>query len=135
MTTPLYALTGFVFWTILLVFGLGFVRVTAVLRREKQPNEFPLGTQDNADLHWRLNRAHLNCVENLPLFAAVVLIGALVGTTSTTLDNLARVFMVARICQSLVHIASVSNAAVTVRFTFYVIQLFCLAWFACLLVI
>jgi uncharacterized MAPEG superfamily protein len=135
MTTPLYALIGFVFWSVLLVIAIGTVRILQVITGKRRANEFNSGTQHGGDSYWRLNRAHLNCLENLPLFAAVVLVGAAIGAGSETMDMLARVFIGARVCQSLVHIASGSVMAVNIRFTFYLIQLFCLCWFACLLVI
>jgi uncharacterized MAPEG superfamily protein len=135
MTTPLYALIGFVFWSVGLVVALGSARCYQVMAGQKKSNEFPSGTQHGGDAYWRLNRAHLNCLENLPLFAAVVLVAAVTGAGSETLDMLARVFVGARVCQSLVHIASGSVMAVNIRFAFYLIQLFCLCGFACLLVI
>ena len=134
MTPPLYALIGFVFWTVFLVTAIGALRLRMLMRGEKKPNEFPSGTPHGSDAYWRLNRAHLNCLENLPLFAAVVLVAAVTNVHSEFINNLARVFIIARVCQSVVHIASGSSRAVQVRFMFYVTQVVCLCWFACLVV-
>ena len=129
MTTPLWCLLGFVAWTMLLLGGVGGARVAAVLRGEKQPNEFPAGVPHGGDRYWRLNRAHLNCVENLPLFGAVVLVAAVAGVRAPILDTLARTYLAARIGQSVTHVASGSALAVNVRFTFFLVQLGCLVGF------
>jgi uncharacterized MAPEG superfamily protein len=134
MTPPLYALIGFVFWTVFLVLAIGALRTRMLMLGEKKPNEFPSGTPHGSDAYWRLNRAHMNCVENLPLFAAVVLVAAVTNVHSDFIDNLARVFIIARVCQSVVHIASGSSRAVQIRFMFFATQVVCLCWFACLVV-
>jgi uncharacterized MAPEG superfamily protein len=129
MTTPLWCLLGFVVWTMVLLVAVGGARVAQVLRGEKQPNEFPSGVPHGGDRYWRLNRAHLNCVENLPLFGAVVLVAAVAGVKDPMLDTLARTYLAARIGQSVIHVASGSAMAVNVRFTFFLIQLGCLVGF------
>jgi len=134
MTIPLYALIGFVFWTGLLVAAIGSLRIFQVATSTQSPNGFDSGTRHGSDPYWRLNRAHMNCVENLPLFAAVVLVGAAIGAASDTMDWLARIYMIARVGQSLAHIASGSVLAVKIRFTFFCVQMVSLLWFGCLLV-
>ena len=52
---------------IVLVTAIGAFRVLQVLTRKKAANEFPSGTPHGGDLYWRLNRAHMNTAENLPL--------------------------------------------------------------------
>jgi uncharacterized MAPEG superfamily protein len=129
MTTPLWCLSGFVAWTVTLLSGIGIARVAAVVRGEKQANEFPSGVPHGGDGYWRLNRAHLNCVENLPLFAAVVLVATVAGVKAPLLDTLARVYLGARIGQSLAHVSSGGVLAVNVRFTFFLVQVGCLVGF------
>jgi uncharacterized MAPEG superfamily protein len=129
MTTPLWCLAGFVGWTILLMAGIAVARVGAVLRGEKQANEFPAGVPHGGDAYWRLNRAHLNCTENLPLFASVVLIAAAAGLHAPALDTAAKVYLAARVGQSLAHVSSGSSMAVNVRFTFFLVQVGCLLAF------
>ena len=68
----------------------------------------------------------MNCLENLPLFGAVVLTAAVTGASSPLLDRLAQVFLLARVAQSTTHLISVSSQAVLVRFTFFLVQLGCL---------
>ena len=135
MTTPLYALMGFFFWTMALLLAIAAVRVSKVLAGAAAPNSFPAGVPHGSDAYWRLNRAHANCLENLPLFAAVVLVGATAGIESSTFDMLARVYVAARIPQSLAHISSGSNLAVNVRFAFFATQLVCILWMALIVVL
>ena len=129
MTTPLWCLAAFVAWTILLMAGIAVARVGAVLRGEKQANEFPSGVPHGGDAYWRLNRAHLNCTENLPLFGSVVLIAAAAGIASPMLDTAARLYLGARVGQSLAHVSSGSALAVNVRFTFFLVQVGCMLTF------
>ena len=126
MTTPLWCLVGFVVWTLLLLVAIAGARVGAVLRGEKQANEFPSGVPHGGDAYWRLNRAHMNCLENLPIFASVVLVAAVADIRAPILDTLARTYLAARIGQSVTHVASGSVMAVNVRFTFFLIQVGCL---------
>jgi len=134
MTTPLYALMGFVFWILLLLLGIAVSRVVAVTCGRAQPDSFPAGVPHGGDMYWRLNRAHLNCLENLPLFAAVVLTGFVTGMESATIDVLSRVYIAGRVAQSVTHISSGSPAAINIRFGFFLLQAVCLTWMACLVV-
>jgi uncharacterized MAPEG superfamily protein len=79
-------------------------------------------------MYQRLIRAHMNCVENLPVFGAVVLVAAVSGLSNRTFDTLAEVYLGARVCQSIAHISSGRSLAVNVRFTFFLVQLVCVLW-------
>ena len=68
----------------------------------------------------------MNCVENLPLFGAVVLAGHVTGLTAGTFATLAQVYVLARVAQSLIHIASGSVMAINARFACFLVQLGCL---------
>ena len=82
--TALQALVGFALWTlalITLVFlyrGLRFLRGTPI-------NHWPRGNkpQDDASVVKRLEDAHANCMENLPVFAVLVLAASLMDKTNT----------------------------------------------------
>jgi uncharacterized MAPEG superfamily protein len=126
MTTPLFALMGFVFWTVFIVLAIGVVRVAQVASGKTAVNGFPSGQPHGSDTYWRMNRAHMNCVENLPLFAAVVLTGHVTGLTEGTFATLSEVYVVGRMLQSLIHVASGSAMAVNLRFTCFVVQVGCL---------
>ena len=129
MTTPLRCLLGFVAWTMLLLVGVAVARVSQVLTGRARATDFTPGVPHGSDAYWRLNRAHLNCLENLPLFASVVLIATVAGIRAPILDTLARTYLVARVGQTLAHLSSGSALAVNVRFTFFLIQFVCLVWY------
>lgn len=123
MTTPLYCLMGFVFWTVFLVGSIGIARVKQVAAGKAAPNSFTAGQPHGTDAYWRLNRAHLNCVENLPLFAAVVLTGHVTGLTDGSFATMAQVYVAARVAQSTIHVASGSLNAVNARFACFLVQI------------
>src|SRR5918994_5697715 len=78
-------------------------------------------------LYRRAMRANMNCVENLPVFAAIVLCATATGTDSRLLDLLAGAILVARVCQTTVHLAfAPSNVAASVRFAFFFVQAICM---------
>ncbi len=128
MSTALLCLLGFVGWTMALLLSIGVVRVSEVATGTRKPNEFPSGERHGGDRYWRLNRAHANCVENLPVFAAIVLAAAAVGVDEAGFSQLAVLVLLARIGQSLTHIASGSNMAVNVRFGFFGLQVVSFIW-------
>ncbi len=122
MTPTLHALIAFIAWTLLLLALMEVLRTRLVAVKAVAPNEF---APDNANLSpfmQRLARAHANCVESLPVVGGLMLIAVVAGRTEVT-DPLAYVLLGARIVQSLVHLASLSSAAVTVRFAAFVVQL------------
>jgi len=69
-------------------------------------------------------RAHANCVENLPVFAAIVFAAEFVGYSSTLFGQLAGAVLLARVGQTVAHLWSNSELAVSVRFAFFAVQLF-----------
>ena len=127
MTVALLCLMIFALWTLcLVIFGIGGYRIVAVLKFKKPPNAFP-ADQAHEGAHWykRCQRAHLNCVENLPIFASAVFMASVLNFSNTTFDALAQIYVIARICQSITHIISTSNLAIHIRFSFFVTQLIC----------
>lgn len=116
------ALTGFIAWTLALLVLMELLRTRLVLRRQVAPNGFQ---PDNANLSpfmQRLARAHANCVEGLPIFGGLMLV-ALVSDAASVTDPLAYAMLAARIVQSLIHLASLSPAAVSARFTAFAVQM------------
>jgi uncharacterized MAPEG superfamily protein len=126
LTVPLLCLLGLVAWTIALVAALTAARLRH-LRRGGTVREF--GIPDDRRLVWRLFRAHVNCVENLPLFAAVVLVAAVAGRNGPVLNILAVVYLLARVAQSVSHVAPGAGLRFNVRFGFFLTQMACLAAF------
>ena len=127
LTSPLYSLLGFAVWTLLVVLvGVGTPRVTAVLARRAPPKSFRADEPHGSERYRRTMRAHANCIENLPLFTVVVFALHATGASSPLADALAAIALGARVLQSLVHIATVqTDRVVTVRFSFFFIQLLC----------
>lgn len=123
MTSPSsIALTGFITWALLLLVLMEVIRGQLVLRGKVPANGF---TPDNAALSpfmQRLARAHANCVESLPIFGGLLLVAIATNRSSIT-DPLAYLFLGSRVFQSLVHLASLSPTAVTIRFTAFTVQM------------
>ena len=53
----------------------------------------------------RAHRAHLNLLENLPSFAALILVAHVAGAANSTTATAAAVFFWARVAQTVVHMA------------------------------
>ena len=135
MTHPsLYSLLGFVAWTMLVVLvGIGGPRVSAVIMRKAAPKSFVADVPHGSERYRRTMRAHANCVENLPIFAALVLIARAVSLESALFEALAVIVLPARVAQTAVHVASGSNKAVLSRFWFFSIQFACFVAMALIL--
>ncbi|MBB4863744.1 hypothetical protein HNP46_002596 [Pseudomonas nitritireducens] len=123
-----FALLGLVAWTVLLVILLVNQRGLLVMAGRMRVNAFAAdGSNTPGAFGQRLARAHANCVENVPLFCAVLLYAMVTQQTLIT-DPLAPTLLVARIVQSVVHLISTSALAVWVRFAAFFVQLIILIW-------
>lgn len=121
-----WALLGFAMWTVLLVVvTIGAPRLTAIARQEAKPSSFNAAVPHGSERYQRSMRAHANCVENLPVFAALVLLGGSLGVQGTTFELAAFCVLPARILQSVAHISSGRNRAISARFGFFSVQLLC----------
>lgn len=125
MTVSVQALLLFTGWAFLLVVTVFAYRGMALLtgtpitswpRGSKNPND-PGFIQRVAD-------AHANTMENLPIFAVLVLAAQAVGKPEVT-ASLAMYVVYARLGQSLVHILGVNTPLVLARATFWTVQLVC----------
>ncbi len=127
MTFPLWMLLGFAMWTAaILVFAIGFYRFSRIFTGRAGMASFPADGREGAGWYQRAMRAHANCIENLPLFTVVVFALYASGIASPATDALAGVALAARLVQSLVHISTEqTDRVVTVRFTFFFVQLAC----------
>jgi uncharacterized MAPEG superfamily protein len=132
MTTPLWVLLGFAVWTLLvLLAGIGVRRWTLILGGRAQLTDFPADTVHGTTAYRRAMRAHANCVENLPVFGAIAFVAFAAQVNSALMDGLAVAVLVARVCQSLVHMSlAESNVTVLVRFIFFAVQLIAMLWMA-----
>lgn len=120
MSPTLLTLLGFAAWTLLLVAAIISWRSVLVLRG-RAANDFATTGEDVSPLAMRLSRAHANCVESLPVLAAIVVVAGL-GERLAVTDPLAPVLLAARVGLSVVHLASTSHRAVVVRFGLFAVQ-------------
>ena len=124
MTVPVWALLAFATWmNAILMLGVGVYRWSLILAGKAELKSFPGDEPHGSPLYRRAVRAHANCVENLPVFAAIVFAAQSAGVRSAVLDVLSVVVVAARVAQTSTHLASGSNAAIAVRFTFLSVQL------------
>ena len=134
MILTLFALAGFIAWSLLLLVLMEAIRTRLVLAKAVPANGF---TPDNSNLSpfmQRLARAHANCVEGLPILGGLMLLAVVAGKSAIT-DPLALFFLAARVLQSLVHLSSVSASAVRARFALFAVQMVIGAYWAARLLI
>jgi len=120
-------LLGFATWTVLLLMAtVGVYRWVKILLCRAPIASFRSDQLEGEDWYRRGTRAHANCVENLPVFGAIVLVISAVGVTGPAVNSLCTIVLIARVCQSVVHVSHVQTAAfVVVRFSFFSAQLVC----------
>ncbi|HET7845500.1 MAG TPA: MAPEG family protein [Xanthomonadales bacterium] len=130
MTIPVWALLAFASWTLLLLLlTVGIYRWTLILAGRVAIRDFPADAAGGADWYKRATRAHANCIENLPVFGAIVFALQVGEVTGGLVDALAVTIVAARIVQSLVHVCFAhSNTVASFRFTFFFVQFICFAW-------
>ncbi|MGH8531079.1 MAG: MAPEG family protein [Nevskiales bacterium] len=129
MSASICVLLGFTAWTIALISIVLFYRTGLVLARKTPANSWTRGAQTWQDpgLITRMAHAHLNCLENLPLVAAVILSAQVMEQGAVT-DGLACVLLGLRIAQSTVHMIAVNHWMVFLRATLYTGQIAILAY-------
>ena len=132
MSIPLWVLLAFACWTLLvLMTGVGIRRWTLILAGHAQLTDFPSDVAHGSAAYRRAVRAHANCVENLPVYGAIALTASAAHVASASMDTLALIFVAARVCQTLVHMAATeTNATVFVRFSFFLTQIVAMFWMA-----
>lgn len=124
MTSPaLCTLVCFAALTLFLAFAYANYRVVLVLTGKAAANSWTRGAQSWSDpaIVTRLQHAHLNCIENLPVYAALVL-AAYATNQLAIIDGLACVFLGLRVGQVLVHAISTSASAVFIRANLWIAQ-------------
>ena len=124
MTVPMWMLLGFAGWTVVLLLAtVGVYRWSRILTGRIPKHGFPADQIEGKDWYRRSMRAHANCIENLPVFGAIVLALYVSGVGGSTVNYLSISVLVARVTQSLIHVCLVqTNAVVAVRFTFFLVQ-------------
>ena len=122
MSATAFALTVFISWALGLLIVMEVIRTYLVISGKVAANGF---TPDNAALSpfmQRLARAHANCIEGLPIFGGLLGVAILISKTDVT-DPLASTLLAARIVQSIIHLVSTSQVAVSLRFTAFAVQM------------
>src|ERR1700760_246425 len=98
MTIPLWTLLGFAAWTIgVLMAGVGIRRWYLILSRQAALTCFPGDVAHGSTAYRRAMRAHANCVENLPVYGAIVLTAEVAHVIPARMNMLALVFIVCRV--------------------------------------
>ena len=123
MNSPtIIALLGFIGWSLFLLVLMESIRSKMVLTKEVAPNAFNPENSNLSPFMQRLARAHANCLEGFPIFGGLMIVAVVTSNTAIT-NPLAFVFLGARLLQSLIHLASLSPAAVTLRFSAFAVQM------------
>ena len=125
MSSSILAVICFATWTIVTALVMVNHRVFFVLTGRRRINTFtPDGVAVSA-FQARACRAHANCYENLPVFAALILVAVVAGRSAIT-DSLAMIAVYCRMVQSTVHLISTSQPGATV----YTVQMLIMVWWA-----
>lgn len=121
--TSLQALLGFTAWTLLLVLVIFAWRGIEIVINGKKADSWTRGKDpETPSLIRRIEHAHINCLENLPLFAVIVLAAQAMGKAHVA-DAWGAWVLYARLGQSLTHMIGVNHWLVLVRATFWAVQL------------
>ena len=125
MTIPMWTLLGFATWTVLLLMAtVGIYRWSEILLGRKRIGAFRSDQVEGDDWYRRSVRAHANCIENLPVFGAIVMALYASGVAGPAVDRLSVAVLAARVAQSTIHVSHVqTDAFVSVRFSFFCAQL------------
>jgi len=128
MTVPVAVLLAFAGWTLAIMsLTVGWYRLSRVVSGAASINSFEGDAARATGWYQRAHRAHANCLENLPLYAALVVAIVATGAVHPVLDALALVMMVARVGQTVTHIVFMqTRLAVSVRFTLFCTQVVCM---------
>src|SRR5215213_1760075 len=128
MNVPVFVLLGFAAWTLLTLFGsIGVYRWNRILTGRASIAEWRADATQGSERYQRAMRAHMNCLENLPIFGALVVALMATGLQSPSVDALSVALLIARIEQTLVHIvAPPMNAWAALRFALFFVQIICI---------
>ena len=123
MRLALLSLLGFVILTILLVAAIGSWRVFLVFSGKAKANDFKGGVAHGSERYWRLNRAHINAAENLPILATLVFLGVYQEIGTPWFDYIAFSILIFRLLQTYFLVFCFSNIIANVRFVSFSLQI------------
>ena len=129
MTIPVWVLLGFAAWTLLvLAMTIGTYRWKNILTGRVHFSEYGEYKIEGAGWYKRAMRAHANCVENLPVYAAIVVVLTAAEIASPVLDVFALILLGARVLHTSVHVAfEQTNLVVGMRSALFHTQWLCMA--------
>jgi uncharacterized MAPEG superfamily protein len=120
--TALTAVLLFATWTLLLALFYSLPRVPRVLLGQQRADAWTRGNPPvDPPLLQRAQHAHYNCLETLPVFAAVVLAAAVMDQAAA-LAGMAAWVLYLRVAQSVVHLIGTSFMLVLIRATLFIVQ-------------
>jgi len=133
---PEMMLLAFSAWTLLLLLlTVGTYRFSRIFSGRAGMASFPADRIEGQGWYARATRAHANCIENLPVFAAVVYALRACGVDHPAVGPLCVAVVAARVVQSLVHVSlEQTDRVVSVRFGFYFAQFICFSALIALIV-
>ena len=130
MNEAITALAGFGAWTLILALVMVNFRVINSFSGAKIPlNEFSPSGDDLPGFGRRVTRAHLNCIETLPVFVAVVA-AAVLAEQMAIIEGTVMYILYARIVQSTVHMISTSTPMVFIRASLFTVQVVLMLYYA-----
>jgi len=129
MNDAIVALTGFAGWTLVLaLIMIGFRFMNSFGGEKIALNAFSPDGDDLPGFGRRVTRAHLNCVETLPVFVAIVAAAGLSGQMDV-LEATVIYVLYARLAQSVVHMVSATVPAVFIRGSLYTVQVLLMLYY------
>jgi uncharacterized MAPEG superfamily protein len=133
---PEMMLLAFAAWTLLLLLvTVGTYRFSRIFSGRAGMASFPADRIEGQGWYVRAMRAHANCIENLPVFGALVYALHACSVEHPAVGPLCVAIVAARVCQSLVHVSLVqTDRVVAVRFGFYFVQFVCFSALIALIV-
>jgi len=136
VTIPVAVLLAFAAWTLgTLAVAIGWYRWRLILSGAAGIHEFEADVARSTGWYQRAQRAHANCLENLPLYTALVVAIAATGAAHPAFDVLPPILLGARVAQTVTHVAlPPTRVSVSVRFSFFFAQVVCLVAMGVLIV-
>lgn len=129
--TALTAVVWFASLTLILSLAYALPRVPQVLLGKRKADAWTRGNAvAEPGILIRAQHAHLNCLEGLPPFAAIVLVAVAMGQTAVA-DSVAAFILYARVGQVAVHLVGTSFPLVLARATFFIVQVLLMLYIAC----
>ena len=121
-------------WILILALLYALPRVPQALLGQKRIDSWERGKEPiDPMMLQRAKSAHLNCLENFPVFAAIVAIAGLMGQIEA-INGIAAFVLYARIAQSVTHITGTSFIQVFLRANFFLAQVGLMLYMVYLLV-